>query len=750
MKTTELHWADLALTGKQKRAYFAKLRRQGRYRLEHDVQGRPPTNFNDRFRGSPVPIIKSRHRGAKPVFQLTVPLAAPVFEPKKTYSAAEVECFREQLHALECENDRGVVCFTPDEIRLILDSGASISISNCLSDFISPPSKVQSTTVRGIGAGLQVKGIGTVRYILSDGRTLEIENVLYVPDCPVRLLCPQQLTDEQDIGFHIDKEDGETVCYLTFPSDDDGSEPTRLYAHFDPATNLPLLHTKSGVSTCTQGTEDPLYEGESFRAMLAAFTANPAISDTSAKKQASSAMTADEQAPDPATVGVTTSAATARHLTARQRRLLQWHERLGHVGMEQIVEWSRLGLIPKDLATGNDVPLCRTCQEAKARKRPVGNSHVRHQSDDIKPGEVASVDQLESRAGGRLLTSAGMPTKRRYVCVTIFVDHKTRFIFPWFQESTGTKETVEAKRQYEAFGKRYGRVLCHIHSDDGTFKAKDFKIAAEDSNVKQSFSGVGAHWQNGIAERSIGAVTSLARSMLSHSMRRWPDVIDESFWTFAVRQACNILNMMPRSRKAMSNWELFTGEKPPLSPSDFHVFGCPVYVLDARLQDSKKLPKWHNRAHLGAYVGHSDVHSGNVLWCTIRRRHIPRPSSTAWWMTASCLYPTARLRRMKRIRSKSTFGATRSLSIWTGIRQSTISLIHSGTWMLLLLAPSASALIRHPMNPLNKQLKGQMILVRLSHAPRKMASATKPRLLFAREPLRRRVGMDHCRLPNPK
>ena len=589
MKTTELHLADLALTGKQRRAYLANLKRQGRYRLEHDVQGRPSGNFNYRYKGSPVPIIQSRHRGAKPAFQFTLPTVAPVFQPKKNYSTAEIESFREQLHALECENDRGVVSFTPDEIRLILDSGASITISNCLTDFISPPTPVQETTVRGIGAGLQVKGIGTVRFVLSDGRTLQVENVLYVPDCPVRLLCPQQLTEEQGIGFHIDKEDGETVCFLTFPSDDDGSESTRLYAHFDPASNLPLLHTKPGVSTCTQGTDDPLYEGESFRALLAAFTASGDTPATSAKKQ--STTTVDEQNPDTATAGVTTSAANARHLTVRQRRLLQWHERLGHVGMEQIIEWSRLGLIPTDLAKGKDVPLCRTCMEAKARKRPVGDSHVRHQSEDIKPGEVASVDQLESRAGGRLLTSAGMPTKRRYVCVTIFVDHATRFIFPWFQESTGAKATLEAKQQYEAFGKRYGRVLCHIHSDNGTFKAKDFKDAAAADNVKQSFSGVGAHWQNGIAERSIGAVTSLARSMLSHSMRRWPAVIDESFWTFAVRQACNILNMMPRSRKDTSNYELFTGEKPPLAPSDFHVFGCPVYVLDARLQDSKKLPK---------------------------------------------------------------------------------------------------------------------------------------------------------------
>ena len=43
-----------------------------------------------------------------------------------------------------------------------------------------------------------------------------------------------------------------------------------------------------------------------------------------------------------------------------------------------------------------------------------------------------------------------------------------------------------------------------------------------------------------------------------------------------------------------------------------HVFGCPVYVLDAALQDGKKIPKWNPRARLGLFLGFSDVHSSQV------------------------------------------------------------------------------------------------------------------------------------------
>jgi hypothetical protein len=43
-----------------------------------------------------------------------------------------------------------------------------------------------------------------------------------------------------------------------------------------------------------------------------------------------------------------------------------------------------------------------------------------------------------------------------------------------------------------------------------------------------------------------------------------------------------------------------------------HVFGCPVYVLDPRLQDSKKIPKWTIRSRRGIYLGVSKSHSSTV------------------------------------------------------------------------------------------------------------------------------------------
>ncbi|NCF91157.1 MAG: hypothetical protein GWQ05_09390, partial [Verrucomicrobiaceae bacterium] len=43
-----------------------------------------------------------------------------------------------------------------------------------------------------------------------------------------------------------------------------------------------------------------------------------------------------------------------------------------------------------------------------------------------------------------------------------------------------------------------------------------------------------------------------------------------------------------------------------------HVFGCPVFVLEAKLQDGHKIPKFNRRARMGQFLGFSDEHSTTV------------------------------------------------------------------------------------------------------------------------------------------
>ncbi len=43
-----------------------------------------------------------------------------------------------------------------------------------------------------------------------------------------------------------------------------------------------------------------------------------------------------------------------------------------------------------------------------------------------------------------------------------------------------------------------------------------------------------------------------------------------------------------------------------------HVWGCPAIVLDPKLQNNQKLPKWNRRACVGQFLGYSDEHSSLV------------------------------------------------------------------------------------------------------------------------------------------
>ena len=45
-----------------------------------------------------------------------------------------------------------------------------------------------------------------------------------------------------------------------------------------------------------------------------------------------------------------------------------------------------------------------------------------------------------------------------------------------------------------------------------------------------------------------------------------------------------------------------------------HKWGCPVYVLDDRLQNSNitGLPKWDTHAHVVIYLGHAYFHASSL------------------------------------------------------------------------------------------------------------------------------------------
>jgi hypothetical protein len=149
-------------------------------------------------------------------------------------------------------------------------------------------------------------------------------------------------------------------------------------------------------------------------------------------------------------------------------------------------------------------------------------------------------------------------------------------------------------------------------ADNGVFKANAFVKHIQDHNQKLRFCGVNAHHQNAVAERSIRTVSECARSMLLHASMRWKDGIDSSLWPMAVSYATYLYNHLPQSN-GIAPADLFFGTQVPRHKlKDMHTWGCPVYVLDPKLQQGKKLPRWDPKARKGIFLGFSPHHSSDV------------------------------------------------------------------------------------------------------------------------------------------
>jgi hypothetical protein len=62
--------------------------------------------------------------------------------------------------------------------------------------------------------------------------------------------------------------------------------------------------------------------------------------------------------------------------------------------------------------------------------------------------------------------------------------------------------------------------IKHYHADNGRFKANLFMKSIEEKGQSKSFCGVGAHHQNGEAEKRIGDVQRRHTTLLLHAQRR--------------------------------------------------------------------------------------------------------------------------------------------------------------------------------------------------------------------------------------
>jgi hypothetical protein len=186
------------------------------------------------------------------------------------------------------------------------------------------------------------------------------------------------------------------------------------------------------------------------------------------------------------------------------------------------------------------------------------------------------------------------------------VDSYSDFTFIWNQTSTNAEQTHGTKQAFERFASASNIHIHHYHADNGQFAEPNFVIDINSKGQTISFSGVSAHHPNKEAERRIRDLQDSARAMLIHAYQRWPNAISVNLRPYALHNATTYEKGKKTPVAAFARVE----REPKLTP--FHPFGCPVYVLDARMQSRQKISQWEERTCIGISLCMSPSHAQSV------------------------------------------------------------------------------------------------------------------------------------------
>ena len=301
-----------------------------------------------------------------------------------------------------------------------------------------------------------------------------------------------------------------------------------------------------------------------------------------------------------------------------QRDLMALHCKMNHLPLPAMIKLAESGRIKKRFAKLKDrLPVCMSCAFGMSHRRPwrnKGKPGTIRKDNETEPGDCVSIDQLVSAQPGLIPQMSGYLTNMRIWGATVFVDHVSDFVHVALMRDLSLDETLLAKTSFERLANDGGISIKSYRADNGRFADKGFHSAIKECNQTITFCGVGGHHQNGIVERKIKELTLIARTLLLHSIRHWPSHITTMMWPFALKEAAFRLNKLSVRKDGRSNEATFFKiDGDIFEQSMFHTFGCPCFVLDARLQSGLgTVPKWEPRSRLGIYVGHSPAHAGTV------------------------------------------------------------------------------------------------------------------------------------------
>ena len=229
-------------------------------------------------------------------------------------------------------------------------------------------------------------------------------------------------------------------------------------------------------------------------------------------------------------------------LTPILQELMDWHHCLYYLLFLKNFRLAEKGHLPKRLLDcKGKLPLCVTCQFGAAHCRPRhskkdGSGSICH-PEHVKPGDGVLMDQVVLAQPGLIPQMSGFLTSRQIWGCTTFCDHVSYYVYGHLMHDFTVDETILAVNACEKVLAQAQRFVKHYHANNGAFTHRAFldEVNCKDQNI--TFCTVCAHHQSWIIENKNKMLTLLARTLLLHGIRMWPEMIDTMLWLFAFKAA---------------------------------------------------------------------------------------------------------------------------------------------------------------------------------------------------------------------
>jgi hypothetical protein len=341
--------------------------------------------------------------------------------------------------------------FDTDSYDILIDNCCSHTLTNDIKDYIEPPVKSE-VRVRGYNGSTN-----------STMHNFILPNTYYSSSVETRLLSPQHWAQVRDKG-----RDTYCVTYHDAIIMRWNKDKYQITATLDNRKhrNVGVMRSVAGIqsypTSCTA--YDQEYETLAYPATISTSDEAGETESHAHDEEQMREITDQEASQVPILHDEDNHEEEEYSIFAHDsQEYMHWHYRLNHPTHTVMTKMGQQGMLPrritKILATMDKkhtkAPMRNDCCGAKATRRPwIGKSGKSNQSHIRKaatPGEVVSVDQLESSIPGFIGQMTGRLTNKRALASTIFVDHAFDLGYVYHQTSMSSEETLKSKLAFEKF-----------------------------------------------------------------------------------------------------------------------------------------------------------------------------------------------------------------------------------------------------------------------------------------------------------